>query len=168
MTKFLFFHQGKISWWIKRTSWEAVNSCCFLNCLAQPGLHRPTGTISGSTSENTRTHATAAIASHEPLVHLKDIDLTGHCLHRTDGEKRRRNPLWEKESQLPWEEATAPSPVGLQHRVGVSVASIEGCCGGTSGRSHNKVAQSNGSCCRKALLHSSQMCTKQRSQPPPR
>lgn len=56
VTKFIFFHQGKISWWIKRTSREAMNSHSFLNCLAQPHLHRPMGTISGCTSERTQEH----------------------------------------------------------------------------------------------------------------
>lgn len=56
VTKFFFFHQGRISRWVKRTSCEAMNSHFFLNCLAQPHLHKPIGTISGCASERTQEH----------------------------------------------------------------------------------------------------------------
>lgn len=54
-SKFLSFLQGKISCRIKRSG-KAVNSQLFLNCLAQSHIHRPTGTISGCTSERTQEH----------------------------------------------------------------------------------------------------------------
>lgn len=119
MTKFLFCHQGKISWWIKRTSCEAVNSHFFLNRLAQPLLTGPRGPFLGAHRKGHKSTCYFCYCSSQVSCPSER-----HCLNRP--------PLarggWREDAEKPAVGGGISVPVGASNSSVPSGSAASGRC----------------------------------------